>query len=143
MNFRKWRTFFGMSWNIVLVTGIVCTSVSIAQKNNLGIGIYPGNPKENFSPSIRYDSKTYKNIALLKPVYSSGSYDFCLTPQLLTDGIIETQMPGWIISSSSDKVYSRSDREIFIDRNVSSRKEFEGKSLWIQIEQAGILYYLL
>jgi hypothetical protein len=137
MNLKKWSAFFGMFLNIVFVTGIACTSVSIAQKNNLGIGIYPGNPKENYSPSISYDSKTYKNIALLRPVYSSSSYDFCLTPQLLTDGIIETQMPGWIISSSSNKVYSRSDREIFIDRNVSSRKEFEGKSLWIQIEQAG------
>ena len=113
------------------------SAVVFAQNNNLGVGIYPGNPKENFSPTIKYDNKTYQNIALLRPVYGSSSYDFCLTPQLLTDGIIETQMPGWIVSSSIKETYQRSEREKFLDRHPSTRKGFSGNSLWVQIEQAG------
>lgn len=108
-----------------------------AQKQNLGIGKYPGNPSENFAPSIKYDKKIYKNIAFLRPVYGSGSYDFCLTPQLLTDGVIETEMPGWIVTSSIKEVYKRADREKLIDRNVSSRNSFQQQSFWVQIEQAG------
>jgi hypothetical protein len=130
------QSFKNFVLQFAIIFNLVIGLPSFAQNNNLGVGNYPGNPKENFSPSIKIDKANYKNIALLRPVYGSSSYDFCLTPQLLTDGIIETKMPGWIVSSSSNEIYPRSGREVFLDRNVSSRKEFEGKSLWIQIEQA-------
>lgn len=74
----------------------------IAQDYNRGIGIYPGNPKENFSPIMKTDKKNYRNIALLKPVYSSGSYDYNLTAQLITYGIIESKIPEWIVTTNSD-----------------------------------------
>ncbi len=106
-------------------------------KYNLGVGVYPGNPQENFSPSIKTDSLSYMNIALYRPVYGSSSYDFCLTPQLITDGIIETQMPGWIVSSGSKGIYKRSDREKFLDRHPSTKEEFIGQSFRVQIELAG------
>ena len=108
-----------------------------AQSYSRGIGIYPGDAKEDFSPSIKVDKKNYRNIALLKPVYSSGSYDFNLTAQLITDGIIETEMPGWIVTTTSNGVLSRNEREYFIDRHTETRKIFQGNKLWVQTELAG------
>jgi len=44
---------------------LLITSISVyAQTYNKGIGIYPGNPKENFSPSMKTDNKNYRNIAI-------------------------------------------------------------------------------
>ena len=52
-----------------------------------GIGIYPGDPNENFDPILLPDtSGTYKHLALLRPAYHSSSYDYNLTAQLVTDG---------------------------------------------------------
>jgi hypothetical protein len=108
-----------------------------AQNYNRGIGIYPGSPKENFSPIMKTDTKNYRNIALLKPVYCSGSYDYNLTAQLITDGIIETKMPGWIVTTTSDGTLPRNERDYFIDRHAQTRKEFDGNNAWIQMELAG------
>jgi len=108
-----------------------------AQSYNRGIGIYPGSLKEDFSPSMKIDKKNYRNIALLKPVYSSGSYDYNLTAQLITDGIKETQLPGWIVTTTSNGILPRNEREYFIDRHLQTRKEFEGNNFWIQMELAG------
>lgn len=134
-------------WNFGFIELKICSitialllqsSISLtAQDYSIGIGKYPGNPKENFSPTIRCDENTYRNIALSRPVYGSSSYDYCLTPQLLTDGVIEEKMPGWLVIQSVDEIYQRPEREKLIDRNISSRKTFPYKSFWVQIEMAG------
>ena len=67
-----------------------------AQDYTLGIGVYPGDPKENFAPAMRIDSSNYRNLALHRPAYHSSSYDYNLTAQLVTDGIKETALPRWI-----------------------------------------------
>jgi hypothetical protein len=108
-----------------------------AQSYNRGIGIYPGSLKEDFSPSMKIDNKNYRNIALLKPVYCSGSYDYNLTAQLITDGIIDTQMPGWIVTTTNKGTLPRNEREYFIDRHAQTKKEFEGSNIWIQMQLAG------
>ena len=64
-----------------------------AQQYSRGVGVYPGNPKEDFSPAMKIDNKTYRNLALHRPAYQSSSYDFNLTAQLITDGIIESKLP--------------------------------------------------
>ncbi len=58
-----------------------------AQNYTLGVGVYPGDPQENFAPAMRIDSTTYRNLALHRPAYHSSSYDYNLTAQLVTDGI--------------------------------------------------------
>jgi len=65
-----------------------------AQDYTLGVGVYPGDPQENFAPFMRIDSTTYRNLALHRPAYHSSSYDYNLTAQLVTDGIKETALPG-------------------------------------------------
>lgn len=137
MNFRNYRIFSRKFLSAVLITGLVITTASSAQSYNLGVGVYPGNPKENYSPSMKIDNKTYRNIALLRPVYGSSSYDYNLTPQLVTDGIIENQLPGWIVTTTNHGILPRYEREYFIDRNPGRRMKFEEKSFWIQTELAG------
>ena len=52
-----------------------------------GIGVYPGCPQEDFSPVLLPDNH-YRNLALLRATYQSSAYDYNLTSQLLTDGIV-------------------------------------------------------
>ena len=83
--------------------GLVLILVAVglqAQNYSLGIGVYPGDPRENFAPSMRVDSTTYRNLALHRPAYQSSSYDFNLTAQLVTDGIKDTNLPRRISTSS-------------------------------------------
>src|SRR3974390_3259523 len=78
-----------------------CTSLAIVmavlsfagEKYTRGVGIYPGNPDEDFSPALISDATTYRNLALFRPAYHSSSYDYNLTAQLVTDGIIESGLP--------------------------------------------------
>jgi hypothetical protein len=112
---------------------------SHAQQYTKGVGIYPGDPKENFSPSFKMDSVHYRNLALYRPAYQSGAYDYNLTAQLITDGIIDTVLPGWIVmTTSSDGVLNRDGREHVIDRHSSSVQNFEGANAWLQVEMAGV-----
>ena len=62
-------------------------------KYSRGVGIYPGNPDETFAPELVEDNETYRNVAALKAAWHSSSYDYNLTAQLVTDGIISTEEP--------------------------------------------------
>jgi len=109
-----------------------------AQQYTRGVGIYPGNSKEDFSPTFKIDSVHYRNLALNRPAYQSGSYDYNLTAQLITDGIVDTSLPAWIvIATSSDGILNRDEREHILDRHGSSQQNFEGADAWLQIEMAG------
>ena len=108
-----------------------------AQNYNRGIGNYPGSPNENFSPAFKVDNNTYRNLALLKPVYSSSNYDYNLTAQLITDGIVAAKVPGWIVTTTSNGTLARNEREYFIDRQPMTKLGFERNNFWIQMELAG------
>lgn len=56
-------------------------------RKTLGIGVYPGNPDENFAPSIVPGDNQYRNIALMRAAKHSSSADCAQVAQLLTDGI--------------------------------------------------------
>src|SRR3569623_1458318 len=69
----------------------VGTSQSTAMEKPVGytagIGVYPGEPSENFDPILVPDtSGTYRNLALLRPAIHSRRYDYNLPAQLVTDG---------------------------------------------------------
>ena len=85
-----------------------------AQTYTLGVGVYPGDPKENFAPSMRVDSTTYRNLALHRPAYHSSSYDFNLTAQLVTDGIKETNLP------ALDRYFEQHQRAYFRRTSAST-----------------------
>jgi hypothetical protein len=102
------------------------------------IGVYPGNPDEDFSPILINDDTTYHNLALHRPAYHSSSYDYNLTAQLTTDGIIDTLLPSWIsVSSSRQGVLLKNDRQRVLDRHRMTSIVLQGSSGWIQISLKG------
>ena len=81
-----------------------------------GIGLYPGAPSENFAPEILLDpAAPYRNLALLRPAFASSSYDYNLTPQLVTDGLAETDLPMWITTVVDGQILPKQEREIVVD----------------------------
>jgi hypothetical protein len=103
-----------------------------------GVGVYPGDPQEDFGPVLVPAGRTYRNLALHRPAYHSSSYDYNLTAQLVTDGIKEKGMPRWVVvSTSQDGVLKKQVREHVLDHNVTSTVELKGSTGWIQLELAG------
>ena len=112
-------------------------SSSRAQQYHLGVGVYPGDPSENFSPSTKIDNSTYRNLALLRPAYQSSAYNYNLTAQLVTDGIIDTAMPGWIVTTTNSGIVPKQEREWVLDRHSTSQVTLDSSNAWLQIEMAG------
>ena len=110
----------------------------LAQVYTRGIGIYPGDPREDWSPRMQVESSAYRNLALHRPAYQSSSYDYNLTAQLVTDGVHETELPRWIAVSTSGKgVLPKIERELAFDGNWVTSLDERGKSMWVQIEIHG------
>jgi beta-galactosidase/beta-glucuronidase len=115
----------------------VVSSVS-GQQYTRGVGQYPGDPKEYHGPVMVVDSATYRNLALHRPAFQSSAYDFNLTAQLLTDGIRDTRLPRWIVSSTSaDSVLPRFQREHLTDSNPVTAHDIPPTGGWVQLEIAG------
>ncbi len=103
-----------------------------------GVGVYPGDPKEDLAPVLVPDTTTYRNLALHRPAYHSSSYDYNLTAQLVTDGIIETGLPRRLaVSASRQGTLGKADREILFDHNSITAIHLTGPNPWVQIEFAG------
>ena len=104
-----------------------------------GIGVYPGDPREDFAPTLVADqSNSYRNLALLRPAYHSSSYDFNLTAQLVTDGIKDTRPPMWVETSASfTGIFSKEERESFLDHNPTSTVSLMGPRPWVQVRLGG------
>ena len=104
-----------------------------SDKYNLGIGVYPGNPYENSAPVMVQDD-SYRNIALHRASYASSSYDYNLTAQLVTDGIVSAEMPRFLQVSTPEGGVPRREREWLVDQGPYTRPIFEGSSTSIVFE---------
>jgi hypothetical protein len=103
-----------------------------------GVGIYPGNPAEDFAPVLVSDTASYRNLAYLRPAYHSSSSDYNLTAQLVTDGIKETNLPRWLVTTlSTTGTANKIDREILVDHNGFSNVNLGGPEGWMQFELDG------
>lgn len=96
-----------------------------------GIGTYPGSPKEDYSPALRPDETNYRNIALLRSAYHSSCYDYNLTAQLITDGIVCNRPPRYLSLSTPDGEMPRREREWLIDRVEHSRNTAMGADTYL------------
>ncbi|HEX9934985.1 MAG TPA: hypothetical protein VGB38_07280, partial [bacterium] len=106
-----------------------------AQDYTRGVGIYPGDPNEDFSPVLRADRATYRNLALCRPAAHSSSRDYNLTAQLVTDGIIHTEMPALVVTSTSlQEILPKNEQNRIIDHHIMTAVDFTGPSGWVQIE---------
>jgi hypothetical protein len=118
---------------------IVLAVLSFAgEKYTRGVGVYPGDPDEDFAPILVPAATDYRNLALFRPAYHSSSYDYNLTAQLITDGIKETDLPRRLVTSlSTDGVTNKIERELLVDHNTFSNVNLKGPEGWVQFELAG------
>ncbi|MGA3017538.1 MAG: discoidin domain-containing protein [Bryobacteraceae bacterium] len=108
-----------------------------AQPFTRGVGIYPGDPSQDFAPVLAPDP-AYRNIALRRPAYQSSAYDYNLTAQLVTDGIKETTLPRWLATTTSQAgVARKNERELLVDHNMVTTVGLRGAKVWVQFELAG------
>src|SRR5215472_4026635 len=125
-----------MVCRIVLV--VMTAAVLDAQTYTRGVGVYPGDPKEDFAAVLTAETQTYRNLALHRPAYQSSAYDYNLTAQLVTDGIKAASMPQWIESStSSGGVLPKREREVFLDGNITSSVNVSGEAPWVEFDIMG------
>ncbi len=123
-------------WTSLLI--LVTVMASAEQKQTRGVGIYPGNPAEDYAPVLVPAQKNYRNLALHRPAYHSSSYDYNLTAQLITDGIIESGLPRWLVTTPGPSgIASKREREFLVDHNSTSNLNLGGSSGWVQFELAG------
>ena len=109
-----------------------------AQQYTRGVGVYPGDPKEDFAAQVVPDtSQAYRILALHRAAYQSSSYDFNLTAQLATDGVKETKAPRWFVISTNEGLLTRQLREHAQDHNVTTNNQLNGSHAWMQFEFGG------
>jgi len=109
-----------------------------AQPYTRGVGVYPGDPREDFAPSLVPEAGTYRNLALRRPAFHSSSYDYNLTAQLITDGIKDTRVPRWTsTANSATGVAKKNERDYLLDHNTVTTVNLPGPHAWVQIELAG------
>ena len=98
-------------------------------------GQYPGSPAEDFAPVVqRSRGNEYRNLAHLRPAYHSSSYDYNLTAQLVTDGIVSTEKPWWIRVSTSEGEINKQQREYILDGMPWSAIKSSDKQVMVQID---------
>ncbi|GHT32085.1 hypothetical protein AGMMS49574_14940 [Bacteroidia bacterium] len=122
---------------VVLAAGTLLVGCQSATNNSgysRGIGIYPGNPEETFAPELVADNSTYRNVAELKSAYHSSSYDYNLTAQLVTDGIISSELPATINVSTQAGDLKKHEREWLFDSKVDSKYTVEGNDIYLQLD---------
>ncbi len=111
---------------------MLCITVS-AQQLNRPIGQYPGNPSEYYGPTLVQDN-SYRDIALHRMVYQSSSWDFNLTSQLLTDGIVDKEPPAWLNVTTPEGPLPPHKREACIDGNEWTSNIVMGGNTWLQYD---------
>lgn len=95
-----------------------------------GIGIYPGSPAEDPSPELLPDNDTYRNIAHLRTAYHSSSYDYNLTAQLVTDGIISDKEPAYLSFTTHEGDVRLREREWTLDNGKYSKNTLKGDDVY-------------
>ena len=124
------------TWTFLLILATVTGAAG--QKYTRGIGVYPGDPTEDYAPDLVPDQTTYRNLALLRPAFHSSSYDYNMTAQLVTDGIKESKLPRWLVTTLGPSgIAKKREREFLLDHNATSNLNMGGPSGWVQFELAG------
>ena len=123
-------------YNLFLILATVVVLGATSQVMNRPIGQYPGNPNEYYGPSIQdgRDRSGMEYMSKYHTVYQSSSWDFNLTSQLLTDGIIDDQMPAWLNVTTPEGPLPPHKREACIDGNEWTSNIVMGSNTWLQYD---------
>ena len=124
---------------ILFLICLVGSLPTIAQQPTRGIGIYPGAPEEYFGPQLVASSQL-RNVARGRMASQSSSFDFNMTAQLLTDGIIEKAgaVPVRLEVTTPEGQLSQRQRESTIDGNDWTRSIVMGDDTWLQYAWHGM-----
>jgi hypothetical protein len=98
-----------------------------------GLGLYPGEPAEDFAPTLLVDN-SYHNLAHLRTAYHSSSYDYNLTAQLATDGIIDNKPPATIALSTHNGPLKKNEREWLFDGKSDSKYRINAEELTLRLD---------
>lgn len=115
---------------IVLMTIISCTP---AADRTAGIGQYPGRKSESGAPALVTGGKEYRNLALDRVAYQSSSWDYNLTSQLVTDGIVSEGQAPWLEVLSGGRPLGKGSVENLFDGRSSTRIELSGEKSSLRI----------
>lgn len=137
MSKNRSRIWFSRIISLFILAIFIFSCETENQKFTNGIGVYPGNPDEDFSPELKVDNENYRNLALLRTAYHSSSYDYNLTAQLATDGITTTEIPNYISLSTNQGEVAKNEREWVLDHVTGSTKDIEGNNGWMQFNIGG------
>lgn len=121
-----------------LVMATVFFTMAMADgKFTRGIGQYPGRPDDYKGPEMVKDD-VYRNLACNRAAYASSSFDYNLTAQLATDGIVSTTEPARLTVSTPEGVLSLRDKEKTIDGNVVTSGYVMGEKTFMQFDWTGM-----
>ena len=117
---------------------LVSCSAGTGGVKTRGIGVYPGAPSESFAPKVIDGGTEYRNIALGRAATHSSSYDYNLTAQLVTDGIVSDGPVPWVEVLVDGKPLPKAERELLLDGRRESRCDLYGKSPSVEIRFHGM-----
>ena len=124
-----------MSVCVALMTGCSGGQQPSQEGMNRKPGNYPGNPDEWFAPQLVADN-TYRNVAKLKAAYASSSFDYNLTAQLATDGILIDKMPPTTQLFTQEGEVPRNKKEVIFDSNDVTTYVVNGNDIFLQYDMA-------
>jgi len=73
-----------------------------------------------------------ENISLNKAACASSSYDYNLTAQLVTDGVVENAVPAWLKVCTSEGELPRREKEWTVDAGPYSSNRLEGAANFLE-----------
>lgn len=100
----------------VLVVALFSTLSAHADDKTRGIGVYPGRLSESFA-TAQVKSDQYRNLAANRMAFHSSSFDYNLTAQLATDGLIAQAPLCWLETRANGELVAMREREWPIDGN--------------------------
>ena len=115
----------------------VCPPLHADNHPTRGIGVYPGNPSQTFHPK-KTTAKTAGNVALLCTATASSSFDYNLTAQLATDGILAKGMPAQLTVSTKEGPLNLREKEKTLDENWVTYNQVMGNNNYLQYDWTGM-----
>lgn len=100
-----------------LILALMVLAVSACSNGDYtrGIGVYPGKVEDYTGPEIIPGVDGYRNLAQNRAAWHSSSYDYNLTAQLATDGIISSTQPVILSVETSDGPVDKLYRDLLFD----------------------------
>ncbi|MGI4830846.1 MAG: discoidin domain-containing protein, partial [Janthinobacterium lividum] len=74
---------------------------------------------------------------LLRPALASSSYDYNLTAQLVTDGVVDRHLPSWITTVVEGEILPKNEREIVVGHFKFAVLELPGSSPSVELHLGG------